>query len=227
MTGKEIAPFPKKDKRDTGYRVARAISSAVPFVGGALQEILDVAIGLPSEKRSIEWFKTIAEALQELCDQVEGLSPESLGQNKAFQSVVAKATEVAMRYHQFEKLEALRNIVINTASGFSVDEILQNTFLDLVDRYSALHIRILKLHNGPDSFPNFVENVGNFHVLLTEGIPICGEEFWNEVEIDLIAANLIHGGPKKFATRAGLVIPRTTDRGRTFVDFISKGAVGG
>jgi hypothetical protein len=59
----------------------------------------------------------LVKAFETIGKKVDGLTPENLGQNEEFQSVVASATEIAMRNHRQEKLEALRNIVKHTAEG--------------------------------------------------------------------------------------------------------------
>ena len=227
-TGKDIQPFPEKDERDFGYLVTRTTAGAMPFIGSGLQEVLDAAIGRPSEKRRVAWFKTIGEALQEVCKQVAGLTPEALGENEKFQDVVAKATDIALRNHHAEKLEALRNIVINTASGISIDDVLKNTFLDLVDRFSPQHIVVLRLNNNPASSPEMVAKAkvmmaGPFRELLRAAMPGCPENILDQVESDLVAAQLTGSNSKGMQTGGNsLLQSRTTERGNAFIQFISR-----
>lgn len=199
----------------------------MPYLGGALQEVLDAAIGLPLEKRRAEWLKSIGEALQELCDRIDGLTPEALGDNEEFVSVVATATEIALRNHQVEKLEALRNIVINTAAGFTIDDVLRNIFMDLVDRFSPLHIVVLRLHHSPASSPAIVASAktlmaGSFSHLLKTALPNFKDSVLDQVDTDLVAAGLIDGGTKAMGTGQGLMASHTTERGKAFVRFISR-----
>jgi hypothetical protein len=221
----ELQQFPDKDNRDFGYRVAKSAVGVIPFIGGPLQEILEMAVGLPSAKRQAEWFRSVAEVLQDVCNRVDGLTPENLGQNEEFQSVVASATEIAMRNHRQEKLEALRNIVKHTAEGLKIDEVLRNSFLSLVDRFSPLHIVVLRLHHNPSSSPEIVAKAksmmtGGFRHLLVAALPNCSEEVLNQIEADLAAERLIHpsGG---MATMQGLMTSHSTTRGTAFLQFIS------
>jgi hypothetical protein len=55
------------------------------------------------------------------------------------------ASQVAIRNHQKEKLEALRNAVLNAALSNAPDEDLQLMFLIFVDSLTPLHIKALKL----------------------------------------------------------------------------------
>lgn len=225
MARKEIAPFPESDDRDLGYRTAKATIGAVPVIGGPLQELLEHAIGLPSEKRRVEWFKSIAEVIADVCKRVEGVTPRSLGQDEEFQSVVAAATEIALRNHGQEKLEALRNAVKHTAEGIRLDELLRNTFLSLVDRMSPLHMVVLRLHHDPSSSSAIATKAqsmwsGSFRYLLGAALPQCPGEVLDEVEADLVAERLTNssGG---MGTIQGLMTSHTTPRGKAFLQFIS------
>ena len=102
MTKKPIEPFPEKDVRDIGYRTARATLASVPILGPGLQEVVDAAIGLPLEKRREKWFRELGEAINEVCDRMEDLSPSKLGENDEFVTVVTIATQIAIRNHSNE-----------------------------------------------------------------------------------------------------------------------------
>ncbi|HTS57938.1 MAG TPA: hypothetical protein VMH03_10335, partial [Terriglobales bacterium] len=46
---------------------------------------------------------------------------------------VLQATQIALRTHQEEKLEALRNAVVNSTSGQVLEDDVRAVFLNLVD----------------------------------------------------------------------------------------------
>jgi len=69
---------------------------------------------------------------------------ESLGENAAFVTTALQATQIALRTHQEEKLEALRNAVVNSASDRSLDDDTRSIFLTFVDAFTPTHLRILK-----------------------------------------------------------------------------------
>lgn len=220
-----LEPFPEKDDRDFGYRVAKPTMGAVPFAGPYLQEVLGTAIGLPSAKRQAAWFKSIGKDLLDVCKRVDGLTPEALGQNEEFQSVVATATGIAMRNHRQEKLEALRKIVIHTAEGFQIDEVLRNTFLALVDRLSPLHIALLKLHETSSDNPELRRKAaamtsGGFLSLVVDMLPGASESVLQEVDVDLVREGLTKDMTTTTVS-ASLMESHTTERGKAFLRFIS------
>jgi hypothetical protein len=55
-----------------------------------------------------------------------------------------------MRTHQAEKLEALRNAVLNVAVGIGPSDDLRLVFLNFVDTFSPTHIQLLTLFNSKD-----------------------------------------------------------------------------
>jgi hypothetical protein len=120
-------------------------ASIVP--GGA--ELLSTIITPPLEKRRDAWIESIAIALKNLEEKVDGFSFENLSQNEMFVTTVMYASQIAIRNHQQEKLEALRNAVLNTALSRTPEEDLQIMFLSFIDTLTSWHLRILKFLDNP------------------------------------------------------------------------------
>ncbi|MGI0047532.1 MAG: hypothetical protein ACREBB_10170 [Nitrosotalea sp.] len=72
---------------------------------------------------------------------------ESLPQNEKFISVYTSGLFIAARNHQKEKLDMLRNAVLNTALSNTIDEDLQLSFISYIDRLTPSHIVALKAHS--------------------------------------------------------------------------------
>jgi len=140
--------------------------------------------------------------------------------------MVAAATEIAMKNHRQEKLDALRNIVKHTAEGFQIDEVLRNTFLSLVDRFSSLHIALLRIHEDPRKQPDILQRasgmvMGGFLDLVRPCFSGVGSSTLNEAEADLVSEKLINSINNVTASAAGLMASHTTERGKAFLRFIS------
>lgn len=158
-----LPEFPQKDERNFGYRTARgavgAFDAAITggMLGATFGEVIDAAIGQPLEKRRAEWLKSLAEGFESMRQRVNGFDPAQLGDNEEFVSVVAEATQIALRSHKEEKRRALRNAVLNTAVGYKIDEVLRGAFMSYIDRFSGKHLRVLALLANPAEDPMFVE----------------------------------------------------------------------
>ena len=142
----------KPSEGDYAHAGVRAGLSIAPYLGGPLTEFFSMVITPPLEKRRDAWIIEIFTRLKKLEEKVEGFKIENLAQNEIFISTLLYATPVAMRTHQKEKLEALRNAVINSALSPSIDENLQWMFLNLIDRYTPLHLHILELLDNPRKY---------------------------------------------------------------------------
>jgi hypothetical protein len=99
-------------------------------------------------RRRDEWFEELRLRLNELSMKVDGLTIESMARNEQFVSAVAQATQAALRTHSSEKRDALRNAVLNVASGTAPEEYLQSVFLNLVDSFTVTHLHLLALFNA-------------------------------------------------------------------------------
>jgi hypothetical protein len=76
--------------------------------------------------------------------KVQGFKFEDLRNDPQFLSAMIQATQSAERTHRKEKLDALRNAVLNIALGHKPSEDLQAIFLNLVDSFAPVHIEVLR-----------------------------------------------------------------------------------
>ncbi len=75
----------------------------------------------------------IAESLEELQNKVEGFDVHSLCEDELFISVLNRASQLAISNRQEEKIDALKNVVINTALKISIDENEEMIFINMID----------------------------------------------------------------------------------------------
>ena len=83
-----------------------------------------------------------------------GFRVEALVTHEAFISAALQASQAAIRTHERQKLDALRNAVVNVAAGRSPDADTTTFFLTLVDALSATHLELLKYFANRAVFPN-------------------------------------------------------------------------
>ena len=96
--------------------------SAIPTIGGPALELFNTIIAPPFERRRNEWLESLANRLDAL-EKEKRLKIEQLSGNEEFISVVMHATTVAIRNHKQEKIDALRNAVLNSALGQSPGDV--------------------------------------------------------------------------------------------------------
>ena len=172
---------PVMTKGDAAHAITRAGLAAIPLFGGTAVELFQHLLQPPLERRRSEWMAAVGEKLKELEDH--GVNIEELGKNDEFVSAVMHATQIALRTHQTEKREALRNAVLNLAAGQSPGEALEHMFFDLIDSLSVLHIQILRLFQDPTPPPGM--SMGGLSSVLEYNMPqpvpsqVPGYSWWS------------------------------------------------
>jgi len=147
---------PEESVADDFHRSARAALSAIPVVGGAAIELFNRLLAPPIQRRRDAWLNGLAERINKL-EQEGRVKVEDLQNNDEFVSTVMQASQVAVRNHQREKVDALRNAVLNTAIGQAPDDSKREMFLGLVDTFTVWHLRLLALFTDP---PKWFERNG-------------------------------------------------------------------
>lgn len=230
-----VDDFPIHDDRDAPYRVARASIAAsaglFPVVGAivapAVLEVIDGAIGQPLMQRQAQWLQRLGERVAEL-EKLGKLRSTELGQDPYFISVVAHATDIARRNHHKEKLSALENIVINTACGSKLNDVLTGSFLNYIDRFSALHLSVIRVLSDPQSndlllerFANNYRTGGILTIISATHPDIESDDILKEVYMDLERERLVEGSLGMTMSASGLLSKRATKSGDAFVKFFS------
>lgn len=148
---------PKSNAADYAYAMAKAGLAHLPVVGGTAAELFSVAIASPLAQRRDRWLTDLALSLQALEARVEALEMESLPRNEVFVTTVIQTSQAAIKTHDPEKLNALRNAVLNAALGHIPEDELLMGFLAVLDTFTATHLRLLDLINDPNKWYRLVE----------------------------------------------------------------------
>lgn len=220
MTENNVS-VPQESKGDIGHAIVRAGLSVIPAIGGPAVELFQYLVQPPLEKRRRDWMAQIGEKLREL--ESKGLRLDELQNNDQFISAAMHASQIALRTHQAAKRVALKNALSNVACGKAPDESLQNVFLNLVDTFTELHLRILKLFQAPTCPPNL--GMGGLSDVLEESIPeLRGQrELYDLIWRDLFSTGLVNtNGLHVTMTGHGLGQKRTTAIGDSFLRFIEE-----
>jgi hypothetical protein len=142
---RKALPAPTFD--DVAHAARKGLLSIIPGAAVAA-ELLDL-LSSPIAQRRDDWLIDLERRLQDLENTVGGFRFADLENNEQFVSATLQATQAALRTHQKEKLEALRNAVLNVAIGEEPDANRQQYFLALADRFSEKHFAILRFLHDP------------------------------------------------------------------------------
>ena len=214
---------------DFAHKVVKTTLASVPVAGSFLSEIFTTVVAEPSSKRRDQVLIGIDARLIELANKIEDFEA-NLASNEVFLSTVSQAYQIAMRTHQEEKLEALLNAVSNSATG-NLDDNLQHMFLMFIDSFTEWHLRILNLIDNPSKSleergkpTNF--NMGSISQVLISVYPeLRGrDDITKQIWKDLYNRGLTNTSEDSLKTMmsgSGMLAPRTSDLGKTFIKFIN------
>ncbi|MDF2820212.1 MAG: hypothetical protein K0R15_653 [Clostridiales bacterium] len=215
---------------DYTHAGAKILMSAIPFVGGGAAELFNLVLSSPIEKRRDIWLLSIFNSLEELQKRMNSFKIEELVHNEIFVSTMMKASQLAIRTHQKEKLTALHNAVINTALNISIDESEQEMFLNILDSFTVWHLKIIHYFENPNL--RFIEaNITKPNIYM--GAPITPllhyysdlrekKDFVNIVVKELYKNNILNiDNISGLMTEQGIYESRVTGYGRRFLQFIN------
>lgn len=206
--------------------IGAAVGLAVPLLGPPVQAFIGKFVQAPLEARRERWFGSIGEGLREVQDRLDGFHPSRLTENEEFISAVAQATRAAMATHYAEKLEALRNVVLNTAVGMTVDEVTRGAFMAHLEQFSTLHLRLMRILREPVSAPE-IEAIGGGKLMeplvpaLVRALNGTAEpDVLNVVIQDLMGARLVSNPVDQNLTTDPMTSRCVTPIGLAFLRFI-------
>jgi len=139
---------PSTKAADIAHLVTRSGLGAIPFAGAAAIELLNIVVTPSLEKRRNDWMEEVGEGLRNLEEQM-GVVLEELHDNDSFIDAALEATTLAIRNSEQEKIEALKNAVLNTALPNPVEKSLQVMFFSWIDTFTVWHIKLLTLFHNP------------------------------------------------------------------------------
>lgn len=212
---------PKPTTGDVAHALTKAGLSMIPVVGGPAVEIFQHLVQPPLERRRNEWMEQVGEKLLSL--EQSGLNLADLQSNDQFITAVMQASTAAFRTHKAEKLDALRNAVINIATGHGPEETIQHLFLSFVDEFSEMHLRMLAFANSPRPPAGLgaggLDHVLEYNIPTLRGQRALFDQLWKDLYLrGLINSESLH----VMMTGSGLGQSRTTELGKAFLSFISE-----
>lgn len=137
--------------KDVGRRMLKAACSAVPWpLGAALQEVVDLVLVEPLVRRQLDFLDSWVRRTDEQQRKGQSRDWNELAADPAFTAAVIQATRIAQTQHQREMLEALRNVLVNTAAGKpALDDDARTMLLHLLERFTPSHLVLLRFLDDP------------------------------------------------------------------------------
>jgi hypothetical protein len=170
----------ESDNSDKNYNMVKGFVNSLSPVGSLLGGFFESYIVSPATKRSYKFLEILVRELEVLKSKIELVDFES----PVFQTTFMQACQIAVRTHKEQKLEALRNIVLNSSIPTSLEDDVLAMFLNWIDGFTALHISTLKHLHYLDRYA--LEELYTYFPMLEQNRTI-----YNQVLKDLADRSLI------------------------------------
>ena len=199
---------------------AKTALSAIPIGGTLASSTWDALKEHALNKRLDDWQDKIESRLSNI-----EATLEEIGSNELFATTMIQATEQAIKVSSEKKRDYLANAVLNSIS-INVEESIILIYMDMLSRYSELHIKILKYFNNPRAYSIEENNyyMGSAKDPLFDVFPELRDR---EALVDRVVKDLFNDGVMNsdnlnvMMTSQGMFASRTTRLGREFLMFIS------
>jgi len=214
------------DIKDKTLSTIKTITSAVPYIGAPAVELLNAIVTPSLQKRRDKWFQSIGERLEKLEKEQNGIL-DKLADDDVFIDICLKTTELAIKTSEDEKLQALKNALLNSIDNEAVDISMQQVFLGYIDIFTVWHIKLLKLFDNPSIYRDKLQNLysGSLIKVIEVAYPelIAEEEFTRQIFKDLYLKGLLNTESLAgMMTADGMLAKRTTKMGQDFIYYISE-----
>lgn len=224
---------PEDDGDALANAIVKSIVGGMPIVGPALTEIVGLT-GNNYQRRVDHWIHQITGVVNRLNDM--NITVQNLQQNEAFFSFLLHATPIAIKNHQAEKIEALRNAMLSVADEKKFeDEDMAFTFLRYIDELSVTHLKLLRAVSEYRDYFNHVKTMQAAHkgFMHYKVIPDLSPDQMRLCLRELDTKSLLHANDledlDEFQSQAGYIQLEQSDRtplqstqiGEKFMQFIT------
>lgn len=226
---------PKSEISDKAYTLVRAAVSSIPVVGNAAVEFFSALVAPPLEHRRLLWMEEIANSLR-ILEENRQITLSDLQSNEIFITTLVQASEAAVRNHQHEKIQALRNAVINSAIGIDIEEDLQLVFIRFINELTPSHFSLLRFfRDNEEDFRNAKSYEVLFQAFTSHNPTSIQQEEFKLLCADLTARVLLRisstvedfndvGEPNYLTEDSNIEnkpLLRVTDIGKKLLEFVS------
>ncbi|MEV4897073.1 hypothetical protein AB0K48_47785 [Nonomuraea sp. NPDC055795] len=227
----ETKPPAHSKGREITQTVIEMAVNLVPMAGSTIAVALMTGLNRKLNRRRERWLTELAEGVEELRQRFAEFDPDVLVESDAFVDAVMTATQTAFRTSQQEKIEVLRNAVLNSAMPGAPELDIQQLYFEFIDRLTPTHLRLLTLLNDPpvwfDQRPELTRPqfalMSNRGELITAALPELGTNSSAIVArfyAALTDGGLVNGALQGTMSADGAWQSVTTDHGKDFLAFV-------
>lgn len=118
--------------------------STIPGIGPVISEAFSTVFDIEVNKRQIQFVADLAKRMEEL-EKHQMLELDKLPYNEKFVDVLLETMSLIRKTSNKKKIRAYQNATLNTACRAQPDEFYTHIFLQLLERFTHLHLAVIKV----------------------------------------------------------------------------------
>ena len=209
----------KEETKKHLKNIGTAAISAIPFVGGPLATIFDKYLPEYVQRRRNEMIDDIDNELKLLEERNSNFNTDS----EKFISTFIKCTKLSLEEHEKEKIEAYRNIILNSALPNESEFDESTLFINWIQELTIDEIRIIKAINSIDEVAFKDVKSNDIYQLLKVVYPNLPSDYLIICGQDIMTKNIVMGKHsfRKDNNKESERQWYLTNLGERFVNFIT------
>lgn len=234
MTDSDALEVPRSNSGDE-LRAAgfNASLSLIPIAGSIASEFITAGLSIKARARDEEFFEEVAHRIQRLEGVAANMTADQFFDddflNANAHTIVRAARETADRAQR----RLLAGALVNAGSWSTHGDVLTRRFVEIVIRYTPLHVKVLVFYRNPlEWLEKYSPTWGGASYMMGGiGAILRDHVFPNELhimpEVERVIGELARDGLldspglNTVMTARGMVEPRILPLGSQFLDFLS------
>jgi len=220
------AEISEYSKRDVLNVVLKSTVGALPGIGSAISELVEVIIPKTAFERLVDFAIDLRNDLERLKSRINS---EYLKSEEVAYMFRETMTTVLNDYHK-EKLDALRAAFLNSIIDGATPAEVKELYLNLAKNLTVSHIKLLRLLDNPEEFLTArrityrLEGMGGLIQILRVCLPEFTEDQITLIWNDLRNYNMVNTETSSLRAMMSNLrldqLNRLTSFGRSFVGFL-------
>lgn len=206
---------------DQLLNIAAAGVQLIPCIGSFAADAIKDHVHKEQIKRLINWLKSITEKTNEIIEEINS--------NPLSYDCFIALTEIAIKNHEKERIEHLKNALFNLLSVDRPEDLSIKIIINDLQNLTLCHLKLLILFDDPSkwfedhnikrpdvitSSPKLILDIAYPEI---KDFNIC-KRIWKDLyDKDLVSINLLNG----LVSENGLFVSRTTQLGKELIRFIT------
>ncbi len=186
------------NNRDFLNIVLKSTLGAIPYLGSAFSQLVEVIIPRSSFDRLVDFTINLSQDIERLANRID----KDYIKTEEVAFMFRETFTAVINNYQKEKIDAFRAIFLNSILNTNIEAEVKELYLNIVKNLTVSHIKALKLLDGSEEYLRNKgityrdsDSTGSLMQILTVCLPELNEDQIRAVWTDLRNYNMVNTDP--------------------------------